>query len=99
MLSRALIRCPQRGQCDGGDTIDSARGTRQMTTLRKLPTQAPRSAAYIDATAVRVAAAYCVGASSRQEFCTKPAAPAAATRGNAFGSYVIVAVEQVPPHA
>jgi hypothetical protein len=55
MLSRGLIRSPQFGQCDGGDTIDSLRGTRQTTTLRKLPTQAPRSAAYIDAIAVRAA--------------------------------------------
>src|SRR4051794_23727225 len=53
MLSRALIRFPQFGQCDGGETIDSPRGTRQMTTLRKLPAQAPSSAAYMDAIAVR----------------------------------------------
>src|SRR4051812_8738973 len=53
MLSRALIRSPQFGQCDGGETIDSLRGTRQMTTFRKLPMHAPRSAAYIDAIAVR----------------------------------------------
>src|SRR4051794_25476398 len=55
MLSRALMRVLQRGQGEGGETIDSPRGTRQMTTLRKLPTQAPKSAAYVDAIAVRCA--------------------------------------------
>src|SRR3954447_10644590 len=60
-LSRARIRSPQFGQCDGGETIDSPRGTRQMTTFRKLPMQAPRSAAYIDATAVRLATLWCGG--------------------------------------
>src|SRR3954470_14947918 len=55
MLSRGLIRSPQFGQCDGGETIDSPRGTRQMTTFRKLPMHAPRNAAYIDAIAVRTA--------------------------------------------
>src|SRR3954447_8411491 len=55
MFSRGLMRSPQFGQCDGGETIDSPRGTRQMTTFRKLPKQAPRSAAYIDAIAVRTA--------------------------------------------
>jgi len=45
MLSRGLIRSPQFGQCDGGATIDSPRGTRQMTTFRKLPAHAPKSAA------------------------------------------------------
>ena len=29
------------GQCDGGLTIDSPRGTRQITTLRKLAMHAP----------------------------------------------------------
>src|SRR5215212_10201980 len=53
MLSRALIWCPQPGQCDAGETIDSPRGTRQITTLRKLPQQAPMSAAYIELTAVK----------------------------------------------
>jgi hypothetical protein len=45
MLSRAFIRVPQLGQCDGGRTIDSPRGTRQTTTFRKLPAAAPNSAA------------------------------------------------------
>jgi hypothetical protein len=45
MLSRALMRSPQFGQCDGGETIDSPRGTRQMTTFRKLPAHAPMSPA------------------------------------------------------
>jgi hypothetical protein len=40
-LSRVRIRTSQRGQCEGGETIDSPRGTRQMTTFRKLPAQAP----------------------------------------------------------
>src|SRR4051812_29950052 len=53
MLSRALIRTSQFGQCDGGATIDSPRGTRQMTTFRKLPRHAPSNPAYRDATAVR----------------------------------------------
>src|SRR5256885_9580800 len=56
MLSRALIRSPQFGQCDGGETIDSPRGTRQMTTLRKLPAHAPRIAAYIDSSRTRARA-------------------------------------------
>jgi hypothetical protein len=45
MLSRGLIRTSQLGQCDGGETIDSPRGTRQMTTFRKLPAAAPISPA------------------------------------------------------
>jgi hypothetical protein len=52
-LSRGLMRSPQFGQWDGGETIDSPRGTRQITTFRKLPAQAPSSAAYMDAIAVR----------------------------------------------
>src|SRR4051794_39997529 len=56
MLSRALIWCPQPGQCDAGETIDSPRGRRQITTLRKLPQQAPMSAAYIELTAVKESA-------------------------------------------
>jgi hypothetical protein len=31
------------GQCEGGETIDSSRGNRQTTTLRKLPTHAPKA--------------------------------------------------------
>ncbi len=41
MLSRFLIWLSQPGQCDGGFTIDSCRGTRQMTTLRKDPMTSP----------------------------------------------------------
>jgi hypothetical protein len=35
------MRVPQFGQCDGGETSDSPRGRRQMTTFRKLPIAAP----------------------------------------------------------
>jgi hypothetical protein len=31
------------GQCDGGVMSDSPRGSRQTTTFRKLPTQAPKA--------------------------------------------------------
>src|SRR5262245_59783818 len=37
MLSKALIGALQAPQCDPGKTIDSPRGTRWITTLRKLP--------------------------------------------------------------
>ncbi len=37
MLSYGLISASQCGQCDGGRTIDSWRGTRQITTLRNEP--------------------------------------------------------------
>ena len=36
-----LIDAPHFGQCDGGDTIDSPRGMRHMTTFRNDATQAP----------------------------------------------------------
>ena len=36
-----LISALHFGQCDGGLTIDSPRGTRQMTTLRNEAMQAP----------------------------------------------------------
>ena len=36
-----LIGALHLGQCDGGLTIDSPRGTRQITTLRKLAMHAP----------------------------------------------------------
>lgn len=45
MFSSQLRGVPQRGQWLEGQSTDSSRGTRQTTTLRKLPTQAPRSAA------------------------------------------------------
>ena len=38
-------RRSQAGQCAGGRTTDSPRGTRQMTTLRKEPTTRPSRAA------------------------------------------------------
>ena len=37
MLSRGAISASHPGQCEGGETIDSPLGTRQMTTLRKEP--------------------------------------------------------------
>src|SRR5437867_4155841 len=43
MLSYQARRCSQTGQRDGGETSDSPRGRRQTTTLRKLPTLAPRA--------------------------------------------------------
>src|SRR3954452_952095 len=43
-LSRGEIGVSQPGQCEGGRTTDSPRGTRQMTTLRKEPMTRPRSA-------------------------------------------------------
>src|SRR3954468_7897994 len=42
MLSRGAISVPQAGQCDGGRTMDSPRGTRQMTTLRNEPMRRPK---------------------------------------------------------
>ena len=36
-----LIAALHFGQCDGGLTIDSPRGTRQMTTFKKLAMHAP----------------------------------------------------------
>src|SRR3954467_3391537 len=44
MLSRGAISVPQDGQCEGGRTMDSPRGTRQMTTLRKEPMRRPKIA-------------------------------------------------------
>src|SRR4051794_1014021 len=41
MLSRLAIFVSQPGQCDGGVTIDSLRGTRQITTLRNEPMTSP----------------------------------------------------------
>ncbi len=41
MLSRGAIGASQPGQCDGGDTTDSPRGTRQITTLRNDPMSRP----------------------------------------------------------
>src|SRR5215203_5081178 len=44
-LSLGRIGSPQLGQWDAGHTIDSRRGTRWITTLRKLPTTSPKSTA------------------------------------------------------
>src|SRR5438874_13539960 len=41
MLSYQAMRAPQRGQLDGGETMLRPFGTRAITTLRKLPRQAP----------------------------------------------------------
>ena len=41
MLSRVAIGVLQPGQCERGFTIDSCRGTRQITTLRNDPTTSP----------------------------------------------------------
>jgi hypothetical protein len=41
IFSHARIWRPQPGQRDRGDTIDSPRGRRWITTFRKLPMQAP----------------------------------------------------------
>lgn len=43
---------PHSGQCDGGDTIDSPRGTRHNTTLRNDPTTAPNTNAITTTNAV-----------------------------------------------
>src|SRR4051812_15691916 len=45
MLSRGEICTPQLGQCEGGDTTDSPRGTRQITTFRNDPTRRPSTPA------------------------------------------------------
>src|SRR5688500_2773597 len=42
-LSYHLRRLPHLGQCEGGVTSDSPRGSRQTTTFRKLPTHAPKA--------------------------------------------------------
>ena len=41
MLSRPRISASHCGQCDGGETIDSPRGTRQITTFRNDPIARP----------------------------------------------------------
>ena len=41
MFCHHLIGAPHFGQCDGGETIDSPRGARQMTTLRNEAMHAP----------------------------------------------------------
>jgi hypothetical protein len=43
MLSRHASGCSHFGQREPGRTSDSPRGNRHTTTLRKLPTQAPRT--------------------------------------------------------
>jgi hypothetical protein len=43
-LSQDLIDSLHTGQCEGGETIDSPRGTRQMTTLRNEPINSPKTA-------------------------------------------------------
>ena len=42
MLSYNLTGFPQCGQWEGGNTMDSSRGSRYMQTFKKLPTIAPR---------------------------------------------------------
>src|SRR5690349_13441529 len=56
MLSRLASSVPQPGQRERGDTTDSLRGTRWMTTFRNEPTARPRRAlaAATKATMVRV---------------------------------------------
>jgi hypothetical protein len=44
MLSRGEIGVPHDGHADGGDTTDSRRGTRWMTTFRNDPTISPNTA-------------------------------------------------------
>src|SRR4051812_41411116 len=98
MLSRALIRSSQFGQCDGGETIDSPRGTRQMTTFRKLPATAPTSTAYPAARPTGTSdTRYWTGESSRQVFWTRPAVPATPTCPAAFGSYRIEPPQEPQP--
>jgi hypothetical protein len=43
MLHHHLIGVLHFGQCEGGETIDSPRGTRQTTTFRNEPINAPRA--------------------------------------------------------
>jgi hypothetical protein len=45
MLSKALTGAPQEPQCDPGKTTDMPRGTRCITTLRKLPKINPKKKA------------------------------------------------------
>ena len=42
VVARRGSAVPHAGQCDGGRTTDSPRGTRQMTTLRNEPMTRPR---------------------------------------------------------
>ena len=44
-LSRGRMGSPQCGQWDAGHTIDSWRGTRWITTFKKLPTTSPKRTA------------------------------------------------------
>ena len=41
IFSHAVIQCPHFGQREGGETMDSPLGIRQIHTLRKLPIQHP----------------------------------------------------------
>ncbi len=41
MLSKPRISASHWGQCDGGATTDSPRGTRQITTFRNDPIASP----------------------------------------------------------
>ena len=42
VVCHAVIDAPQDGQREFGNTIDSSRGRRWITTLRKLPMMAPK---------------------------------------------------------
>ena len=42
IFSHAVIQCPHFGQREGGETMDSLLGIRQIHTLRKLPIQHPK---------------------------------------------------------
>jgi hypothetical protein len=57
-LSRARITWPHLGHALGGETIDSPRGTRQITTLRKdpmrRPTTTPQTPTYHVGTSVKM---------------------------------------------
>ena len=43
MLHHHFIGVLHLGQCEGGETIDSPRGTRQMTTFKNEPINAPNA--------------------------------------------------------
>jgi hypothetical protein len=43
-LSNGRTRAPHFGQCDGGEIKLIPSGTRQITTLKKLPNAAPKTA-------------------------------------------------------
>lgn len=47
IFSHAVIQCPHLGQREGGETMDSPLGMRQIHTLRKLPIQHPKIKANI----------------------------------------------------